>query len=88
MITGCLFDIVRKDIPYGLCPGDQAGAGAVAQLTAEPLKIDVVVIKKARDLVINKNIAVIFREYNLLEYKNPTKHVSIKDFYKVYAYTA
>jgi hypothetical protein len=56
------------------------------QLTSEPLRIDCVVIKKAKDVVIKKNIAVIFREWNLLEYKNPDKHLSIADFYKVYAY--
>lgn len=56
------------------------------QLTAEPLKIDVVIIKKIKDVVIEKNIAAIFREENLLEYKSPTDHVSIADFYKVYGY--
>ena len=43
-------------------------------LTAEPLQIDCVVIKKAKDAVIKKNIAVIFREWNLLEYKSPTSN--------------
>jgi hypothetical protein len=33
------------------------------QLTSEPLRIDCVVIKKPPDLVIEKNIAAIFREY-------------------------
>jgi len=56
------------------------------QLTSEPLRIDCVVIKKAKDAVIKKNIAVIFREWNLLEYKSPDKHLYIADFYKVYAY--
>ena len=56
------------------------------QLTAEPLRIDCVIIKKAKDAVIKKNIAVIFREWNLLEYKSPDKNLSIADFYKVYAY--
>ena len=37
------------------------------QLTAEPLKIDCVVIKKSRDVKIEKNIAAIFRDVNLLE---------------------
>jgi hypothetical protein len=55
-------------------------------LTTEPLKIDIVVIKKAKDVVITKNIATIFREYNLVEYKNPTDYVSVRDFYHVYAY--
>jgi len=45
-----------------------------------------VVIKKAKDVVIKKNIAVIFREWNLLEYKSPDDYVSVADFYKVYGY--
>jgi hypothetical protein len=56
------------------------------QLNAEPLKIDVVIIKKAKNIVMNKNIAAIFREYNLLEFKSPGDYVSVGDFYKVYGY--
>jgi hypothetical protein len=56
------------------------------QLTSEPLRIDCVVIKKTKDVVIKKNIAVIFREWNLLEYKSPDDHISITDYYKVYGY--
>jgi hypothetical protein len=56
------------------------------QLTAEPLKIDIVIIKKTRDIIIEKNIAAIFRSENILEYKSPTDYVSVKDFYKVYGY--
>jgi hypothetical protein len=55
-------------------------------LTSEPLRIDCVVIKKAKDVVIRKNIAVIFREWNLIEYKSPEDYVSVADFYKVYGY--
>jgi hypothetical protein len=56
------------------------------QLTAEPLRIDCVVIRKAKDVEIKKNIAAIFREWNLFEYKNPGDYVSVDDFYKVYGY--
>ena len=56
------------------------------QLTSEPLRIDCVVIKKVKDVVIKKNIAVIFREWNLLEYKSPDDYISVADFYKVYGY--
>ena len=56
------------------------------QLTSEPLRIDCVVIKKPPDLVIKKNIATIFREVNLLEYKSPYDYISVADFYKVYGY--
>jgi hypothetical protein len=56
------------------------------QLTAEPLRIDCVIIKKAKNVIIQKNIAAIFREWNLLEYKSPNDYVSVSDFYKVYGY--
>ena len=41
------------------------------QLNTEPLKIDVVIIKKSRDIPIKKNIAAIFRKENIIEYKSP-----------------
>jgi hypothetical protein len=56
------------------------------QLTAEPLRIDCVVIRKVKNAVIKKNIAAIFKEWNLFEYKNPGDYVSVDDFYKVYGY--
>ena len=56
------------------------------QLTSEPLRIDCVVIKKIRDVQIKKNIATMFREVNLIEYKSPDDYTSVEDFYKVYAY--
>jgi len=56
------------------------------QLTSEPLRIDCVVIKKVKDIEIKKNIAAIFREWNLLEYKSPGDYVSVETFYKVYGY--
>jgi len=56
------------------------------QLTTEPLRIDVVIIKKTSDVPIKKNIAAIFRRVNILEYKSPDDHISVKDFYLVYGY--
>jgi len=55
-------------------------------LTAEPLRIDLLIIKKPKKLIIDKNIARIFRSDNILEYKSPEDYVSVKDFWKVYAY--
>jgi hypothetical protein len=52
----------------------------------EPLEIDVLVIKKLKDIVINKNIAAIFKTHNITEYKSPDSYVSIHDFNKVYGY--
>ena len=37
------------------------------QLTSEPLKIDVLIIKKKKNVVIKKNIGQIFRLYNVVE---------------------
>jgi hypothetical protein len=56
------------------------------QLTSEPLRIDLIIIKKPKSLVIDKNIARIFRTDNLLEYKSPEDYLSVNDFLKVYAY--
>jgi hypothetical protein len=55
-------------------------------LTAEPLKIDCIIIKKSKELVIKKNFATIFKDWNIIEYKSPRDHVSVNDFHKVYAY--
>jgi hypothetical protein len=55
-------------------------------LTDEPLKIDVVVIKKLKDIQIEKSIGRIFSKYNIFEYKSPTDYISIDDYYKVKAY--
>jgi hypothetical protein len=37
-------------------------------------------------LVIDKNRARIFKRINICEYKSPEDRLSVKDFYKVYAY--
>jgi len=46
----------------------------------------VVIIKKTKDTPLEKNIAAIFRQENIVEYKSPDDHISIDDFYKVYCY--
>ena len=57
------------------------------QLTTGPLKIDCVVVKKTSGVKIKKNIAAIFKTWNLVEYKSPSgDYVSIENFYKVYGY--
>ena len=55
-------------------------------LSKKPLQIDVVVIKKEKGILIQKNIGKIFRQYNIVEYKSPDDTLSIDDFYKVYGY--
>jgi hypothetical protein len=55
-------------------------------LTREPLRIDVVIIKKKKDVVIDKNIAAIFKGRNIVEYKSPEDSLVIADFHQVMAY--
>jgi hypothetical protein len=56
------------------------------QLTTEPLRIDVLIIKKKRDIKIEKKIAAVFRQDNIVEYKSPGDNFSIDDFNKTMAY--
>ncbi|MDR2733837.1 MAG: hypothetical protein LBC99_04220 [Spirochaetota bacterium] len=56
------------------------------QLTSEPMRIDVLVVKKRKDVTIDKNIARIFRGHNIIEYKSPDDYFSIRDFQQVLAY--
>ncbi|MCL2008706.1 MAG: hypothetical protein FWG77_11555 [Treponema sp.] len=56
------------------------------QLTTEPLKIDCVIIKKPKDVIIKKNFASNFREINIFEYKSPDDHLSISSYKKVHGY--
>lgn len=56
------------------------------QLSKEALRIDVLLIKKDKDLKIEKNIAKIFREHNIVEYKSPTDYLSIGDYNKIKGY--
>ena len=56
-------------------------------LGKKPPQIDVLVIKKLKDIAIKKKIGRIFRGHNIIEYKSPKDHLSVNDFYKVYGYT-
>ncbi|MCL1792046.1 MAG: hypothetical protein FWG40_12040, partial [Peptococcaceae bacterium] len=56
------------------------------QLSQEALKIDVVVIKKEKDVRIEKNLGRIFRACNIFEYKSETDSLSVSDYDKVLAY--
>jgi hypothetical protein len=58
------------------------------QLAAEPLRVDMVIIRKAPGVVIEKNIGRIFKRVNIMEYKSPGDSVSFSDFHKVLGYTA
>ena len=55
-------------------------------LATKPVLIDVLIIKKDTEEMLKKNIGRIFRKHNIIEYKSPKDTLTIKDFYKVYAY--
>ncbi|GHU92324.1 hypothetical protein FACS189479_00890 [Spirochaetia bacterium] len=56
------------------------------QLTTEPLRIDTLIVKKPENVTIDKNFARLFKAENLIEFKSPDDYLSVKDFYKLYAY--
>ncbi|MDR2096478.1 MAG: hypothetical protein LBP76_13330 [Treponema sp.] len=56
------------------------------QLTREPLRIDLIIIKKKQDVIIDKNIASIFKGKNIVEFKGPDHSLSVEDFHTVMAY--
>jgi len=51
-------------------------------LTSDPLRIDILVIKKRPEVVVKKQIAEIFRRENIFEYKSPSDYLSIDEFHK------
>ncbi|MCL1988740.1 MAG: hypothetical protein FWG64_12350 [Firmicutes bacterium] len=58
------------------------------QLSKEALIMDVLVIKKAADVYISKNIGQIFKTHNIFEYKSETDNLSIWDYNKVVGYAS
>ena len=56
-------------------------------LSKKPPQIDVLILKKVKEISLKKKIGQIFRGHNIIEYKSPNDTLSINDFYKVYGYT-
>ncbi|GMO43977.1 MAG: hypothetical protein Pg6C_05860 [Treponemataceae bacterium] len=65
---------------------DELEFKAEYQLTSEPLRIDIVVIKKKAGVTIDKNIGRIFRTHNIIEYKSPRDSFAVSDLYKAFVY--
>lgn len=55
-------------------------------LSKKPLQIDLLVVKKLKDVLIQNKIGRIFRRYNIIEYKSPDDGMSIDDFCKTLGY--
>lgn len=55
-------------------------------LSRKPLQIDLLVIKKKKNISIKNKIGAIFRGYNIIEYKSPDDGLTIDDFFKTVGY--
>ena len=55
------------------------------QLGTKPKEIDVLIIKKQKDIPIKKNIGRIFRKYNIVEYKSPSDYLSIYNYLSTFS---
>ena len=55
-------------------------------LSRKPLQADLLVIKKRQETTISNEIGLLFRTWNIMEYKSPQDSMNIDDFYKVNAY--
>lgn len=55
-------------------------------LSKEPLRMDLLIIKKVANVPIKNEIGRMFRTYNVVEYKSPDDSLSISDYYKTIAY--
>ena len=56
------------------------------ELSREPLLMDMLIIKKEKDLQIGNPIGRFFRTYNIMEYKSPSDTLSLNGFYKALSY--
>ena len=55
-------------------------------LSKQPMRMDILIIKKSPGVHIQKNIGQIFRTYNVIEYKPPGVSLTINHFYRAYGY--
>ena len=51
-------------------------------LNSKPIQIDLLVIKKSKDVVIKNEIGKIFRGHNIMEYKSPQDSMNVDTFIK------
>lgn len=55
-------------------------------LSKEPIRMDLLIIKKLSDVRIENELGHIFKKFNVVEYKNPDDALSIDDYYKTVGY--
>jgi hypothetical protein len=55
-------------------------------LSKEPLRVDLLIVKKRENVEIENEIGRIFKKYNVLEYKSPEDGMTIDDYFKTVGY--
>jgi flagellar biosynthesis/type III secretory pathway protein FliH len=55
-------------------------------LSKEPLRVDLLIVKKRENVRVQNEIGHIFRKFNILEYKSPDDGMSIDDYFKAIGY--
>ena len=55
-------------------------------LSKEPVRMDLLIIKKLSDVRIENELGHIFKKFNIVEYKNPDDALTIDDYYKTVGY--
>ena len=56
------------------------------EVSRGPLSLDLLVIKKRKDVVLSNEIGRIFRTYNVCEFKSPDDGLTIDDYFKTLSY--
>ena len=56
------------------------------QISKEPLRMDLLIVKKQSGKVIQNDIGKIFRQHNVIEFKATGDSLNIDDYYKVISY--
>ena len=56
------------------------------QLSKEPIRMDMLIIKKRDGARIKNELGFLFKKNNVLEYKSPDDTLSFDDFYKTLGY--
>ena len=55
-------------------------------LSKEPLRVDLLMIKKIKDIILDIDIGKLFKTYNIIEYKSPKDGLTIDDYIKTVGY--
>ena len=55
-------------------------------LNTKPLEVDLLIVKKEKDVEIKNEIGKVFRKHNIVEYKSPDDSLNLNTYMKVIAY--